>query len=133
MGRNARQGAGDEERVKILRVRGELDLATADNLYRRGQTAIGRKARLLLLDLTNMTFCDSRGLSAFVRIANDADAAGCRYGLVAPQPLVVKVLRITGLDRRLPIFQTIEEALFRLAAPGRDSAAGKLTPVASGA
>ncbi|MGE5290202.1 MAG: STAS domain-containing protein [Micromonosporaceae bacterium] len=128
MGRNAGdQRAGGDERVKILHVRGELDLATADGLYRRGETAIRGEARLLLLDLTNMTFCDSRGLSAFVRIANDADAAGCRYGLVAPQPLVLKVLRITGLDRRLPVFATIEEARFRLAAAARDGAPKLLT------
>ncbi len=97
----------------IVKVQGELDLVTADGLYRRGRAAIARKAKLLLLDLTGVSFCDSRGLSAFVRIANDADAVGCRYGLIAPQPVVAKVLRITGLDQRLPVFRTIEEARLR--------------------
>jgi hypothetical protein len=55
-------------------------------------------------------------LSAFVRIASEAETAGCRYGLVAPQPLVVKMLRITGLDARLPVFATMEEARNRLMA-----------------
>ena len=104
------------EQTQIVTVKGELDLVSADSLYRRGRTAIGRHARLLLLDLAAVSFCDSCGLNAFVRIANDADAAGCRYGLVAPQPIVLKVLRITGLDQRLPVFRSIEEAQLRFTA-----------------
>jgi anti-sigma B factor antagonist len=99
-----------DDQTQILSVRGELDLATADGLYRRGRAAIGCHARLLLLDLAGLSFCDACGLSAFVRIANEAETAGCGYGLVAPQPLVVKMLRITGLNARLPVFATIEEA-----------------------
>ncbi len=107
------RATGPDEQTQIVTVEGELDLATADNLYRRGRLAIGRHARLVLLDLAGVSFCDSCGLNAFVRIANEADAAGCRYGLVAPQPIVMKVLHITGLDQRLPIFRTIEEARLR--------------------
>jgi anti-sigma B factor antagonist len=107
---------GTGERTQIVTVEGELDLASADSLYRRGRMAIARHARLLLLDLAGVSFCDSSGLNAFVRIANEADAAGCRYGLVAPQPIVLKVLRITGLDQRLPVFPSIEEARLRFTA-----------------
>ena len=106
-----------DDQIQILSVRGELDLATADGLYRRGFAAIGRHAGLLLLDLADLSFCDASGLSAFVRIANEAEAAGCRYGLVAPQPLVVKMLRITGLNARLPVFVTMEDARQHLMAP----------------
>jgi anti-sigma B factor antagonist len=102
--------ADPADQTQILSVRGELDLATADDLYQRGHAAIGSNARLLLLDLADLSFCDACGLSAIVRIANEARAAGCGYGLVAPQPLVVKVLRITGLDARLPAYATLEEA-----------------------
>jgi hypothetical protein len=40
---------------------------------------------------------------------------GCRYGLIAPQPPVARVLRITRLDQRLPVFATIGDALAHLA------------------
>ena len=99
-----------DDQTQILSVRGELDLATADDLYQRGHAAIGRNARLLLLDLADLSFCDACGLSAIVRIANETQAAGCGYALIAPQPLVVKILRITGLDARLPAFATMDEA-----------------------
>jgi anti-anti-sigma factor len=77
---------------------------------------MARPVRLLLLDLTGLSFCDARGLSAFVRIANHADAAGCGFGLLAPRPPVAKILRISGLDSRMPVFATTDDALALLAA-----------------
>jgi len=107
----ADHGAG----VGVLRAPEELDLATADGLAAQG-CAIAAHTRLLLLDLTSLSFCDARGLSAFVRIANQADRAGCRLALIAPQPPVAKVLRICRLDQRLPVFATTGHALAGLTA-----------------
>ena len=107
--------AGPGPEVGVLRAPEELDLATADGLAAQG-CAIAVHARLLLLDLTSLSFCDARGLSAMVRIANQADIAGCRVALIAPQPPVAKVLRICRLDQRLPVFATTGQALAGLTA-----------------
>jgi anti-anti-sigma factor len=107
----ARSSAG----IEVLRAPEELDLATADGLAAQG-CAIAVHAGLLLLDLTSLSFCDARGLSALVRIANQADRAGCRLALLAPQPPVAKVLRICRLDQRLPVFATPGHALAGLTA-----------------
>lgn len=103
-----------EPRIEVLRVPEELDLASADGLAERAYAAIASCA-WLLLDLTGLSFCDARGLSAFVRIANHADMAGCRYGLIAPPPPITKILPIGGLDRRMPVYLTIDDALEHLA------------------
>ena len=110
-----RTAAGSGAGIEVLRAPEELDLATADGLAGQG-CAIAVQARVLLLDLTNLSFCDARGLSAFVRIANQADRAGCRLALIAPQPPVAKVLRICRLDQRLPVFATTGHALAGLTA-----------------
>ena len=107
--------AGSGAGIAVLRAPGELDLATADRLAAQG-CALAIHAGLLLLDLTGLSFCDARGLSAFVRIANEADRAGCRLALIAPQPPVAKVLRICRLDQRLPVFATTDHALAGLTA-----------------
>ena len=107
--------AGSGAGIEVLRAPEELDLATADGLAARG-CAIAGHAGVLLLDLTGLSFCDARGLSAFVRIANQADRAGCRLALIAPQPPVAKVLRICRLDQRLPAFATTGHALADLTA-----------------
>jgi anti-anti-sigma factor len=102
--------AGSVAAIAFLRAPEELDMATADALAEQG-CAIAVHARLLLLDLTSLSFCDARGLSAFVRIANQADKAGCRLALIAPRPQVAKVLRVCRLDQRLPVFATTDHAL----------------------
>jgi anti-sigma B factor antagonist len=101
-------------KAQLVDMEGELDLATADGLTERAYAAIGRGARVLLIDLARVSFCDPRGLSSLVRIANQADRAGCRYGLLAAQPQVVNLLRLTSLDERLPVFATAGDALARL-------------------
>lgn len=105
--RTADSGAG----IEIVRMPAELDLTTSEGMAALGCAAIARLARLVLLDLTGLSFCDARGLSVFVQIANQADAAGCRFGLIAPQPPVAKILRISGLDSRMPVFATVDDAL----------------------
>lgn len=104
---SAERGAG----IEILSMPAELDVATGNGLVQQGYAAMDRSARLLLLDLAGLSFCDACGLRAFVQIANHADAAGCRFALIAPQPLVAKILRISGLERRMPVFATIDDAL----------------------
>jgi anti-sigma B factor antagonist len=115
--------------IQILPVRGELDLATADRLAARGCAAVAREVWLLLLDLSGLWFCDARGASALVRIANHADSLGCRFGLIAPQPLVAKLLRITRLDQRMPVFTTVDDALATW--PASAPARGERTPAIS--
>jgi len=97
--------------IEIVPMPAELDLTTSEGVTALGCAAIARLARLVLLDLTGLSFCDARGLSAFVKIANQADAAGCGFGLIAPRPQVAKILWISGLDRRMPVFATVGDAL----------------------
>jgi len=112
---NQAMAASRGDGIQVLPAPGELDLATAGRLAARGCAAVAH-TRLLLLDLSGLSFCDARGLSAFVQIANHADRAGCRYGLVAPQPRVARVLQICRLDQRLPMFATVDDALAHLTA-----------------
>lgn len=80
---------------------GELDIttvpefaATIDKLVEDGQ-------RRLLVDLTELSFCDSSGLAAFVR---GDDLAGSRGGwlrLTGATGRVDRVLRISGLAELL--------------------------------
>jgi len=97
--------------IDIVRMPAELDLTTSEGVAALGCAAIARLARLVLLDLAGLSFCDASGLTAFVKIANQADAAGCRFGLIAPRPQVAKILRISGLDSRMPVFETVDDAL----------------------
>jgi anti-anti-sigma factor len=107
--------ASRSDGIQVVHAPDELDMATADGLAARG-CAAAVHARLLLLDLSGLSFCDARGLSALVQIANYADRTRCRYGLIAPQPRVAKVLQVCRLDQRLPVFAAVGDALENLTA-----------------
>jgi anti-anti-sigma factor len=94
----------------IVGLRGDLDIASVDDL--RGQLRSARQAHgdHLILDLTDLEFMDSQGLSVIIGCHKAVSAAGGSLALVAPRPIVLRTLQITGLDRRFAIFNTVEEA-----------------------
>lgn len=54
-----------------------------------------------------MTFCDSVGLAAFVRLWKRAAAVGGELVLLRPHPRVADVLSMTGLDRHIRVRETL--------------------------
>jgi anti-sigma B factor antagonist len=81
----------------ILRVRGEIDIATAPAF----RDALGR---LILeanspafADLSRVTFMDSSGIDALATARRQAEAGGVELTLVAPSAPVRTVLELTGL------------------------------------
>jgi anti-sigma B factor antagonist len=87
---------GDEV---TLTVGGEIDLATAESLYERASALVDASARVLALDLADVTFCDSLGVAALVRIYRHADGLGCRLRVTNVRGHIAHVLRISGLDQ----------------------------------
>ena len=79
---------------------GELDIASAEVAVSYVRDVIDRHRLPVIVDLTALTFCDARGLAALVRMAGYAEQKGCPFRLVSLSPSLVKIMRITGLDRR---------------------------------
>lgn len=86
----------------VVSVCGELDIATAEQLVRSMRCRIRREARIVM-NLSGLAFCDCVGLSALSRVADLADPVGCQIVLAAPRPIVLKLLRLSRLDQRLPV------------------------------
>lgn len=84
----------------VVSIGGELDIATADTAVGFVSDLIDRNHRPMTLDVAALHFCDAAGLTALLRMARHADAAGCRFRLASPNPSLVKLLRITGLHGR---------------------------------
>jgi anti-sigma B factor antagonist len=82
---------------------GELDAASADQAYEYARDAIDAHGGQVLLDMAELSFCDARGLGALVRISRHAGQAGSSLHLVAPPPRLMKIIRITGLEDKLPV------------------------------
>jgi anti-sigma B factor antagonist len=57
----------------------------------------------IVIDLSQVTLCDSAALNMLIRVHQRATATGGSLRLTCPQPMVHKILRITNLDRLMPI------------------------------
>jgi anti-sigma B factor antagonist len=81
-----------------LAVAGELDLATGPSLE---QTAIGllrEQPGELILDLRQVTFCDSSGIASLLRIQRAAKRTGSGLRLQNVHGLVRQVLDLGGVS-----------------------------------
>lgn len=101
--------------VPVLRVRGELDLSTAPELC--GTVERAASNHRLLIDLSDLSFCDSTGLRALVGAVREVEINGGRAALaVPPGGAMDKVLRLSGLGEFLHVAPSVEEAERRLGA-----------------
>ncbi|WP_328375021.1 STAS domain-containing protein [Micromonospora zamorensis] len=83
--------------VACLRLTGELDLSTAPELSAAIDRLTAAGETRVLLDLTDLTFCDSTGMAVFVRGDNRAAVEGGWLRLTGASGRVERVLRVTGL------------------------------------
>jgi anti-anti-sigma factor len=95
----------------IARLRGELDVATAPALRERLTVVLRPRTRLLVLDLSEIWFCDAAGLAVLIGTQRRATPLGTTLRLAAPRAQVAKVLHATGLDRNLAVHPTLADAL----------------------
>jgi anti-sigma B factor antagonist len=94
--------ATDGDGNQIISVTGELDIATAEQAYAYISDVIDAWPTPVSVDLSGLTFCDASGLGALARVARHARQAGRQLRLTAARPSLLKIMRITGLDRAYP-------------------------------
>ena len=114
-------GVDDRDDATVIAIDGELDLASAPDLadVAARKVADGKASDVpvnLIIDLSKLTFCDSAGLRVFVRYRSELDARGGRLVLAAPQPIVRRVLEVSGLVELFGCYPTVDEARAALAA-----------------
>lgn len=108
--------------VSVFRVRGRVNLGTAEQLHAEARRAIESGARDLLLDLSEVDSLTSAGLRALHHIYNllqDESSTEQSGGVVKsphikllnPPAGVRSVLRIAGFDMFLEIHDDLEAAV----------------------
>ncbi|GAA1764091.1 anti-sigma factor antagonist [Nonomuraea wenchangensis] len=106
--RLARHALGD---AVVVAVEGELDLFTAPFLRDEVRDAIKQDSAKLVLDLQQLSFMDSSGLSVLIEAWRLATGEGGGVSLAAPQAPVARILRTTGLDRRIKVYSDVDSAV----------------------
>lgn len=68
----------------------------------------------LVLDLSEVESCDSSGLSAILVANRILNTNGGTMRIASPSEKVYSLIRITQLDRVLPVCETVDEAFTEL-------------------
>lgn len=95
-------------REAFVGLSGELDLSSAPQLRQLLVTTLTEgRPRRLVVDLTELVYLDSTGLSVFVTAHKRASASGIEFCLANPNSSVRRLLGITALDQ---IFVMVDPA-----------------------
>jgi anti-sigma B factor antagonist len=94
----------------VVRVRGELDIATVPALT-DVLRSLEQPCDRVVLDLSGLTFIDSTGLTLAVTEHQRAAKDGVEFVLAGATGNVLKVFRLTGLDVTMPMAPDLASAL----------------------
>ena len=92
-----------------IELRGELDLSTVGKVEEELRRVEGDSPKVVVLDLSGLSFLDSSGLRCLVRADERAKESGMRFVLVRGPAAVQKVFEITRLEERLEIVDDASE------------------------
>jgi len=82
---------------------GELDLSTVGKLSDTVNTELAQGPHRIVLDLADLSFCDSLGLGTLVVLSRAAAAHRTYLTLRNPSEFFTRMLRVTGLQEGLNV------------------------------
>jgi anti-sigma B factor antagonist len=94
----------------VLSPRGEIDFATGPQLKQAIIEALVAGDVDLVVNLQDVDFIESTGLGALISGRRRAHALKGSLRLVCSEDQLLKIFRITGLDKVFAIFGSVEEA-----------------------
>lgn len=95
--------------VPVVTTPEQVDITNADGLRAALLESAGHGR--LVVDMGRTEFCDTAGLHALVAAHKRALAEGGELRLVVAGAAVQRIFAITGLDRVIPSFTSVQEAL----------------------
>ncbi|MDZ4063873.1 MAG: STAS domain-containing protein [Coriobacteriia bacterium] len=94
----------------VMTLEGEVDVYTAPRLKESLIESMESGCANVLVDLEGVGFIDSSGLGVLVGGLRRAKENSGTIRLVCTRDNILKIFRITGLDKAFPIFSKVAEA-----------------------
>ena len=101
--------------VRVVSLRGELDFEEAPSVSRVLDELRIDGARGVVVDLSDLTFIDSSGISVLVAAGRAAASSGGMLVVAAPGSHVRRVFEIVNLSELVPVDAGLDDALQRIA------------------
>ena len=94
----------------VVTLQGEVDVYTAPRLKDTLVEAIEDGCAYVIVNLEDVAFIDSSGLGVLVGALRRAKERSGAIRLVCTKESILKIFRITGLDKVFPIFSSAADA-----------------------
>jgi anti-sigma B factor antagonist len=94
----------------ILRVSGDLDVLTAPTLETHLDVALAGTPKWVIVDLTDVGFLSSAGISVLVETTRLVKQAGIALRVVADGPATSRPIKMMRVDEVIDLYPTVEAA-----------------------
>jgi anti-sigma B factor antagonist len=116
--------------VPVVTAPEEIDITNAPELQSALLQATAHGHGTLVVDMTRTQFCDSSGLHTLLAAHKRAQAEGGELLLAISSAPVLRILALTSIDRMIPTFTSLDQALAQTSANGSNGhqRAGRTLP-----
>ena len=108
--------SSDRGNVVVVKVSGRMDAANAHEFQGECDSWIARGATHILVELSDLQYVSSMGLSCFLAVAKALQAKAGSLVLCRLRGLPRQVFEMTRLIGLFPVFDTVDAAIASLAA-----------------
>ena len=98
----------------MIEAYGEIDIANAGELQGIVGSCVAGGTDQLIVDLSGVRFMDSSALNVLIRTARQFGPGS--FGVVVSRPSIRKIFAITAIDKIVPIFASVTDAVQALEA-----------------
>lgn len=109
-----RQEISDRSERTILKLSGPVDIDHAGDVWELLRDSVQRY-RCVLVDLTDVPHMDSAGLASLADAYRRAQSRGTAFALIGVNRQVLKMLKLSGLQKVLKLYPNVAKALTGLA------------------
>lgn len=102
-----------DTRGVVFTLRGDLDFHSVVQLYEAGDEELGggRRTGAMVVDCAHLTYCDSTGISALLKLYNQMSAQDGVLCLASVTDNLNRLFELTGLNQVFCLHTDAEEAL----------------------
>lgn len=97
--------------LDVISLNGRLDASNAAVFDEKMKECLSRKPEKVIISLKGLEYVSSAGLRVFIAIAKEIKMAGGKLAFAEPDANVLKVLKMSGLDTILKIYNSVDDAV----------------------
>ncbi len=105
----------DYDQITVMEMHGEFTEENSKRFEEAAAEQLNKRTKGIVLDMSNISFIDSRGLEQMLWLKDSCYGNGCELRLAALDGNCQKILQITRLDREFETFDDLAESVKSIA------------------